>query len=92
MIEKKKMQDAMQLNIYNQTKQEEENKELLIKQFIKSEENVIKVVQKDLLTQSENFKKKLAERKKIKLMSMSMNQSLNSSLSLNFTGLKQRGD
>lgn len=51
---------------------------------------MIRVVEKDLLTQSENFKKKLAERKKLKLISMSMNQSLNSSLSLNFTGLKQR--
>ena len=56
----------MELNIYNNTKTNEEHKEKILDDMIKNEENCIRTVQNELLTQKETLMRKLAERKKAK--------------------------
>ncbi len=81
----------MELNIYNQVKNHEEEKEGKIESQIKQQETAIKQIEKDILTQEEMLKKRLADRQKSKDVSrsMSINQNqANQSLSLTMNYIK----
>jgi hypothetical protein len=99
MTEKKRALDAMQLNIYNNVHSTtEEEKERILEKRITHDETAIKVVEKDILVQSESLKKRLAARQKSREVTRSMstlNKStggLSHSLSLNFNFLKHNAE
>ena len=63
-IEVKKMQDAMQFNIYTKQVEEEKTQMDQINHMIQQEEQATEVLKKDILAQNENMKQRLAERKR----------------------------
>lgn len=56
-IDKKRTMDAMQLSIYNtvKSKENEKEKDQVIEDQIKKEENVIQILQKDIIKQKESL-------------------------------------
>lgn len=63
-IEVKKMQDAMQFNIYTKQVEEEKTQMDQINHMIQQEEQATEVLKKDILAQNEKMKQRLAERKR----------------------------
>jgi len=55
-IEVKKMQDAMQFNIYTKQHEEEEKKYDQVESIIKKEAQASEVLKKDLFTQNDKLK------------------------------------
>ncbi|TNV74021.1 hypothetical protein FGO68_gene15886 [Halteria grandinella] len=81
--EKQKFQDAMKLTIFNSEKQttgKDTDKEIQLEEHKKKQEEALKLVEREQLLQQEQFKKRLAERKRISSMNRSMNSSLGNQL------------
>lgn len=63
-IEVKKMQDAMQFNIYTKQHEEEQKKIDQVDTIIQQEAQASELLKKDLLSQNDKLKQRLAERKR----------------------------
>lgn len=69
-IERKRMKDVMSINLYNQAEEERKggDKEKAVESQIKKEQEITKVVKKDMMTQKEALQQRLAERKRSRIV------------------------